>query len=104
MFERDCGSKAARSFACGVSPLRASLGLHATCLSSVSRADERQSREEGLPLQSLAAVAATSLILDRRSPSTPVRPSPRPVVVEKRSLAAICQIFIRRNCQILNRR
>ena len=57
------------------------------------RPQVRFDREERFLLQPLAGRRYTSLILDRRSASTPARPSPRPVVVvEKRSLAAYAHL------------
>jgi len=68
----------------------ANVRLHAT---TRERPRIRFDREERFLLQPLAPRRYTSLLLDRPSPSTPTRRSPRPVVtVEKRSLAAYARL------------
>ena len=68
----------------------ANVRVHGT---TCERPQVRFDREERFLLQPLASRRYTSLLLDRPSPSTPLRRSPRPgVTVEKRSLAAYAQL------------
>jgi transposase len=68
----------------------ANVRLHGT---TRERPQVRFDREERFLLQPMASRRYTSLLLDRPSPSTTRRGSPRPVVtVEKRSLAAYAQL------------